>query len=54
MEMAQMCLFWTLQTFFSQQIFFFASVLKTVEQLIVLHFCVVNDVNYQVLQYNKI
>ena len=27
-----------------------ASILETVEKLMVLHFCVVNDVNYQVLQ----
>ena len=49
-----MCLFGTLQTFFSQEIFFlinfFASVLETVEKVMVLHFCVVDDVDYQVLQ----
>ena len=28
----------------------FASVLETVKKLMVLHFCVVNDVDYQVLQ----
>ena len=40
--------------FFSQEIFFliqfFASVLETVEKPMVLHFCVVDNVNYQVLQ----
>ena len=47
-----MCLFWTLQPFFLQEIFFliqfFASVLETVEKLMVLHFCVVSDIDYQV------
>ena len=48
-----MC-FWTLQTFFSQEIFFLiqflASVLETVEKLMVVPFCVVMDIDYQVLQ----
>ena len=29
---------------------FFASVLETVEKLMVLHFCVVDEIDYQVLQ----
>ena len=54
MEMAQMCLFWTLQIFFSQEIFFliqfFASILETVEKPMVLHLCGVDNIDYQVLQ----
>ena len=57
MEMVQMCLFWTLQTFFSQEVFFliqfFASFLETVGKLMVLHYCIVDGVDYQVLQENK-
>ena len=49
-----MCFFWTLQTFFSQEIFFliqfFVSVLETAEKLMILHFCVVSGIDYQVLQ----